>query len=458
MIPGVLVALGLLGGCAPADEPEEGGARTATFESRIVATDFESPWEVVWGPDQHLWITERVGKRVTRIDPSDGSRQVAATIEEAYQEGGQDGVLGLALHPELLRNTGNDYVYVGLVYDADPGPDVQTRGTIRRYTYLAETGRLQDAVSIIEGLPAGNDHIAGRLAFGPDGKLYYTVGDQGANWLGNYCNPNRAQELPRADDIAARNWSEYQGKILRLNLDGSIPDDNPLLDGVRSHVYSYGHRNPQGLAFGADGTLYAAEHGPSTDDEVNRIRPGGNYGWPYVAGYRDDQAYVYANWSASEGIPCRDLPFSAQTIPASVPTQAETEWSHPDFVPPMQTFFTVPDDYDFRSGPGATVAASDLEIYLSDGIPEWRNSLLLTSLTRGVVYRMKLSEDGSAVDDTVFEEFRTTNRYRDITIDPRGRTFYVITDSTGRTRDVSGAFTGRLENPGALLEFLYSID
>ena len=82
------------------------------------------------------------------------------------------------------------------------------------------------------------------------------------------------------------------------NRDGSIPDDNPVLEGVRSHVYSYGHRNPQGLVFDADGQLFAAEHGPSTNDEVNRIEAGGSYGWPEVAGRQDDRAYAYANWSA----------------------------------------------------------------------------------------------------------------------------------------------------------------
>ena len=89
--------------------------------------------------------------------------------------------------------------------------------------------------------------------------------------------------------------------MLRLNLDGSIPSDNPMIGGVRSHIYSYGHRNPQGLVFAPDGKLYESEHGPNTDDEVNLIRAGGNYGWPHVAGYRDDQSYAYANWSASRG-------------------------------------------------------------------------------------------------------------------------------------------------------------
>ena len=99
--------------------------------------------------------------------------------------------------------------------------------------------------------------------------------------------------------MQAQDWSSYWGKILRIDLDGGIPSDNPAINGVRSHIYSYGHRNQLGLAFAPGGLLYESEHGPSSDDEVNLILPGRNYGWPHVAGHRDDKAYTYANWSAS---------------------------------------------------------------------------------------------------------------------------------------------------------------
>src|SRR3954469_18817856 len=92
-------------------------------------------------------------------------------------------------------------------------------------------------------------------------------------------------------------------------MDGSIPSDNPVIAGVRSHVYSYGHRNPQGLVFGPDGKLYESEHGPNTDDEINLIRAGGNYGWPYVAGYRDDQSYAFGELVGVKGrsVPVADV-------------------------------------------------------------------------------------------------------------------------------------------------------
>src|SRR5690606_10548112 len=116
-----------------------------------------------------------------------------------------------------------------------------------------------------------------------------------------------------------QDWSAYVGKVLRLDLDGGIPDDNPEIGGVRSHAFTYGHRNPQGLAFGPDGTLDSAEQGPKTDDEINILEAGKNYGWPHVAGYQDDMAYVYANWSEGP----EDAEYSDFVIPESVPTQAE---------------------------------------------------------------------------------------------------------------------------------------
>ena len=313
------------------------------------------------------------------------------------------------------------------------------------------------APDIITGLPAHDDHLGGRLRIGPDEKLYLSIGDQGGNWLHNFCNPNLAQALPTAAQVQAGDWTTYEGTILRLNLDGSIPDDNPTIDGVRSHILSYGHRNPQGLAFGDDGRLYASEHGPSTDDELNLIRAGGNYGWPDVAGYRDEQMYVYANWSASSSAPCDSLSFSQSEVPASVPQQTETAWSHPDFRPPLQTLFTVPSDYDFDTQGGATIAPSSLAIYTTaeGGIPGWANSLLVPGLIKGRMYRQPLSADGTTAAGEPIELLRTTNRYRDLELHPNGRTIYVATDSSGRTTGADDAMTQALEHPGAIIQFTY---
>ena len=428
-------------------------AAQESFTLSVLTTGLEYPWEITWGPDGHLWVTERTAKRITRVNPVDGTQNVAVTIPEALQRVAQDGVLGLALHPGLLQGAGEEYVYVAFTYLEDSRPRLK----VRRFSYDAGTRTLENPIDLIAGLPAHDDHVAGRLAIGPDTKLYLTIGDQGSNWLQNHCNPNRAQELPTTADVQARDWTRYEGKVLRLNLDGSIPSDNPSIGGVRSHIFSYGHRNPQGLAFGLDGLLYASEHGPSTDDELNLIESGRNYGWPRVAGYRDDQSYAYVNWSASRPESCSALAFSTSEIPASVPRAMESAWSHPDFQPPLQTFFTVPNDYDFRAQGGATIAPSSLGIYTTreDGIPGWADSLLVPGMIKGRMYRQKISADGRSAAGDPVELFRTANRYRDVAINPNGRTIYIATDNAGRTTDPTGEMTQELEHPGAIIQFTY---
>jgi PQQ-dependent dehydrogenase (s-GDH family) len=420
-----------------------------TFTSRVIASGLEDPWEVTYGPDGYLWITERVGKRVVRVNPADGSSRVAVSIDEVHQALAQDGLLGLALHPQLLR--GSDYVYVMYTYDADPGPAESRRAKIRRYTYQSSSQQLVEPVDVLTDLPHGPDHGASRLVFGPDGKLYASRGDHGSNFLAYHCTPIRAQELPLAADVAARNWRGYEGKILRVNVDGSIPADNPVLNGVRSHVFTYGHRNPQGMAFGPDGRLYESEHGQDTDDEVNRIDAGRNYGWPLIAGYRDDQYYTYANWSASTPTPCADLTYG-RDVPSTVPRTKESEVNLPDFAPPLQTFFTVPTGYDTRTLGNATAALAGLDVYASPAIPGWNPSILVAGMASGTIYRVSLS-GGDAAPLTYF---KAQDRYRDIAIAPDGRRIYVVTDAHGRTVTTTGEPSVNLAHAGALLEFTYT--
>jgi PQQ-dependent dehydrogenase (s-GDH family) len=436
-----------------------GGAQS-TFSFRVVASGLGAPWEVLWGPDNRLWVTERTARRVIRVNPSTGEVVPAITVTESYDPGESwhEGLLGLALHPDLLKKAGRDYVYVAYTYDADSGSALLRKLKVRRYTYDAATQTLAEPLDLVTGVPAHDDHGGGRLTIGPDQKLYLTRGDNGGNWLANYCTPVKSQDLPTSAQIASRDWSLYEGKILRLNLDGSIPADNPLLDGVRSHVYSYGHRNPQGLGFGPNGILYSSEHGPGTDDELNLIVAGGNYGWPHVAGYRDDRGYVYANWSQSGGVPCSSLKFDdTGEIPPSVPRQKESEWTG-SFQPPLRTFFTVAPDYDFQKSGGATIAAGGLEIYSAQTIPGWAISVLQTGMTMGRVYRVKLSADGRSAVGENEELFRSVNRYRDIVIGNDQRTFYVVTDNNGlgRTTDLNGAPARTFANPGSILEFRYT--
>ena len=434
----------------PASRPQPAPER---FTQRVVATGLAGPWELTWGPDRRLWVTERTAKQVVRIDPADGSKQVALRIPDVHQSVGQDGLLGLALHPDFSLNMGSDFVYVAFTYDEDPGPALARRLGIRRYRFDASTGTLDSPTDILRGLPSHDDHVAGRLAIGPDRRIYLSIGDGGANFGQNRCMANRAQDLPTAADVQAQDWSSYWGKILRLELDGGIPADNPEINGVRSHVYSYGHRNQLGLAFAPGGLLYESEHGPSSDDEVNLILAGRNYGWPHVAGHRDDKAYVYANWSAST-TPCASLPPGNQP-PASVPSQAETSWTHALFTPPLQTFFTVDTAAETRGIGAATIAPGGLAVYAAREIPGWSTSILALSLIRGVVYRLPLDATGRALAGPPTELFRSVNRYRDIAIDPDGMTFYLATDVSGPSRNPDGTQNQTLANPGAILEFTY---
>ncbi|MBL7749722.1 MAG: PQQ-dependent sugar dehydrogenase, partial [Chitinophagaceae bacterium] len=271
----------------------------------VPSLTFNFPYEITYGANDSLWVTERVGKRVVVVSPVNGGRRTVLNLSAAvYQSGGQDGLMGLALHPNFGLGTNEDYVYLAYTYDNDPTAGVQRRTKITRYTYTIGTTWVLNPASafdLITDLQGSNDHNSGRVKIGPDAKLYYTIGDQGNNQFGNMCNLVRALDLPTAAEVAANDYTKYQGKILRMNLNGTIPSDNPLIDpdgggpqvAVRSHIYSYGHRNPQGIVFGPDGKLYADEHGPKSDDEINLILAGKNYGWPRVAGFNDNQAYVY---------------------------------------------------------------------------------------------------------------------------------------------------------------------
>ena len=474
----VALVFALLSMAAPVlaqDTPDAVVAGTVPFEMKVLATGLEGPWELTWGPDDYLWVTERTAGRIDRINPADGTKTTLIDIAEVSAPGGQDGLLGLALHPDLLKGTGNDYVYTAYTYVdearganpqvADPASPYRfLRTKIVRLTYDPTSNTLGQPVDVIAGLPASNDHNSGRLKLGPDGKLYYTIGDGGKDQLGNWCLPIEAQRLPSTDELAAENYIAYQGKSLRLNPDGSIPDDNPQIAGVQSHIFTYGHRNMQGIAFAPDGTLYASEQGPKTDDEVNVLAGGGNYGWPHIAGFRDDKAYQYARW-ADATTPCAELEFSDLSIAPSVPVEDESDWIQP-FNKPLATLFTVPSDYNFADPKceginficWPTVAASSIEAYMPEAevIPGWGNSLLVTTLKRGSIYRLPLDAAGTGLVGPIERYFQSEDRFRDIAISPDMKTIYVATDVSGLAGTVDGGVTTTMQHPGAILVFRYT--
>lgn len=422
-----------------------------------------NPYTILYGPDDYLWITERSNGEISRFNTTTGAQDLLVDIASVYSTAGQDGLMGMALHPQLGQGTGNDYAYVAYTYNSS-GRKLR----ISRFSYsiAGNNGTLSGETTLLQGIPASNDHNSGRLVIGPDMKLYYSVGDQGNNQFANACNEIKAQYLP----TSPTDYANYQGKILRINLDGSVPADNPSLSGVVSHVYSYGHRNAQGLVFGSNGKLYASEHGPKSDDELNIIQSGKNYGWPHIAGYNDDMAYAYCNWSTAS--PCNSGSFSDHNCPATVTPVLESSWAvPPNFAPPMATWGTVDNSYDFQAGCGfvcwPTVAPSGMRIYEHNLIPGWGTSVVSATLKRGRIYRASLAADGNSIlpipnpetdgtDDDFEELWYTQNRYRDIAIAPDGITFYIITDSSGSTSGPSNDNSIPISNPGIIMKVQYT--
>ena len=412
------------------------------------------PTEITYGPDGFLWITERVGKKMVRVNKTTGAISTMIDLSaQVYQTAGQDGLLGFAIHPALYANiatTTNNYVFIAYTYNSG-GRKLR----ISRFTFNNATKTLGSEFTLLQGMPASNDHNSGRLIFGPDVKLYYTFGDQGSNQFANACLPILAQNLP----TSTSDYANYPGKILRINTDGTIPVDNPILAGVKSHVYTYGHRNPQGLVFAQDGTLFSSEHGAKVDDELNKIIPAKNYGWPQVAGYYDNMAYAYCNWSSAAV--CDSGAFSDNGCAAGVTPITEYQ-SYPNgmpanFMPPIGTYNSTTSTNPlggFLTWP--TVAPASIDIYELNKIPNWGKSLLIPTLKKGTIYRAKLAPDGNSVVGDIYEIFHSSNdRYRDVAIDPDGVTFYAITDNSGSTSGPSGSTAVTIVNPGVIVKIQY---
>jgi PQQ-dependent dehydrogenase (s-GDH family) len=438
--------------------------REEGFSVNVIARNLSAPLNILYGPDDTLWITERVGQNITRIDPINGTKLSSIPVPNVHQSAPQDGLLGMAFDPNF-NNT--HHIYVAYTYDADPDEELDRRTKITRFTYDPATSIISEPLDLISRLSGSTDHNSGRMTFGPDGKLYYTIGDQGKNQLALFCLNNRAQHLPTAEQVAANNWTAYEGKVLRMNPDGSIPDDNPVIEGVKSHIFTYGHRNAQGIAVGPNGDLYIAEHGDNSDDEINHLQAGGNYEWPYVSGYNDNKAYQFYNWSAAEN--CEELTFNdVASEPPGVPVRNESEFNATNSVDPLHTFYTVEADFNFTDAAKTcgelastcypTVAPSSLRLYTLDVIPGWNDTFLMTTLKAGRIFQIALDENGTALASEPVELFRSENRYRDIAFSPDGRTLYVITDVRGPVQAIKeGPITPitTLWSPGSLIAFTY---
>lgn len=239
---------------------------------RVLVRNLDVPWGLVFLPDGDALVSERDTHRIVRVAP-DGDTTVVGEVQDVADDTAEGGLLGLAVPPDFRRT---HKVYAYITSDAD--------NRIVRLTIDSDT--LSEQEPVFTGIPRGAVHDGGRIAFGPDGMLYATTGDA--------TQPGRAQDP-----------SYLGGKVLRMTPDGDPAPGNPDPD---SAVYTRGHRNPEGLAWGPgpDPVLYEAEFGASKQDELNILHPGGNYGWPEVegtAGPVDDFAAPVRTWPTDEASP-----------------------------------------------------------------------------------------------------------------------------------------------------------
>ncbi|TVR75453.1 MAG: PQQ-dependent sugar dehydrogenase [Sphaerobacteraceae bacterium] len=335
------------------EETEDPGWVDYDFE--VLATDLDIPWELVFLPNGDMFITERPGTvRLMR----DGELQDDPIFEfddVAHERGAEGGLLGMTLHPEFEDN---GWIYFYYTYEDDD----EWRNRVVRYT--VDGTDFNDREIIIDDMPGAFTHNGGRIKFGPDDKLYVTLGD--------------AQRQNDAQDIDI-----LVSKILRLNDDGTFPEDNPFDD---SPVYANGLRNPQGISWHPEtGALYSNQHGPTGNDEVNLIEPGANYGWPDMEGFDGE----------------------------------------------VQDDFTLP---VMASGEN-TWAPSGSTFYDGDVFPQWRNEYLMAGLRSVTLYRINFTGAEPEMGPIVQGEF---GRLRTVVQGPDGLLYLLTSNRDERQEPQEG--------------------
>lgn len=307
-----------------------------------VITGLDIPWEIIYGPDDHIWTTERKGI-VSRINPTTGVKNVVLNLTNSVYQQSESGLLGMALHPNFAATP---EVFLAYTY----GSFNTIRERFVKYTYNGST--LTNPVILIDDITGNTTHIGARFQFLPDNTILVSTGDA------------QNTSLPQ-------NLNSLSGKILRMNTDGTIPSNNP---DPTSYVYSYGHRNVQGMCLAPNGLIYLSEHGASSDDEFQLLEPGRNYGWPNVEGFCDlsgEQTFCTAN-NVKEPL---------------------TVWT-------------------------PTIAPSDMIWYENSNFPELDGKMLMTVLKDKKIVALELSADGTEYLSQVHYLTNQFGRLRDICIGP----------------------------------------
>lgn len=456
------------------------------------ANVLEDPWEVTYGPDNYLWITEAKGYQLNRMNPVTGANQVVLDISQGSTflpapdqtfnrqfniatNNPQGGFAGLALHPNFTGAAGGEnYVYVSYVHTWVSGVVYTNR--IVRFVFNPSTNRLESPVSICDTIPGSGDHNSQRMIIAPmtqggsDYYLFYAAGDMGAGQQyptsANITRPQKAQVL-----------NAYEGKILRFALSDTcsgtgnqkwIPDSNPYNDVApivgKSAVWCTGIRNNQGFAYNPElNILYGASHGAFSDDEINIIEGFKNYGHPLIVGYADGNyngtTTPGLSTSISAGVPFGytggGFTVDGQAAAAGTCPPIGNEVTNKNNIDADSVLYGAYRDPIFSAYPGPasgtgsvssiwsagttpngatwhSEAWSGLGYYGNTYIPGWKNTLLAAGLKWGRMIRLKLNATGTAVIPTAGSDtatyFQSGNRYRDMAFSPDGRSIYLAMD------------------------------
>jgi len=313
---------------------------STTVEVDTIYTGLDIPWEIIYGPDGFIWTTERKGI-ISRIDPVAQTKTVILNIVSSVYQNSESGLLGMAMHPNFATTP---QVFIAYTY----GTFSNLREKVVKYTYNGTS--LVNPTVILDNIIGNTTHNGSRIQILPDNTLLFSTGD--------------AQNQLFPQDV-----SELNGKLLRINLDGTIPADNPI---AGNPVYSFGHRNVQGILLHPNGKIYLSEHGASTDDEFQIAESGRNYGWPNIEGFcnsTNEQAFCTAN-NVKEPL---------------------LVWT-------------------------PTIAPSDLVYYENSAFPEFDHKVLMTVLKDKKLIALQLNADGTSVSNQTHYLTNQFGRLRDICI------------------------------------------